>query len=70
MTGALELHRDLEQALIDLAGGASALLFSSGYLANLGVLSALADADTLVVSDAGNHASLIDGVGWRRRRSS
>lgn len=61
VTGALALHTDLERALAELTGAADALLFSSGYLANLGMLTALTDADTLIVSDEQNHASLIDG---------
>ena len=61
VTGSTALHADLEGALSDFIGVGAALVFSSGYLANLGVLTALADASTLVVSDALNHASLIDG---------
>jgi 8-amino-7-oxononanoate synthase len=47
-------------ALARHAGTSAALAFSSGYLANLGVIAALADENTLVVSDAANHASIID----------
>lgn len=61
VTGALTLHTELEEALANLTGAPAALLFSSGYLANLGMITALTDADTLVVSDEQNHASLIDG---------
>lgn len=60
VTGSTELHAGLERALAAFVGTESALVFSSGYLANLGVLTALADADTLVVSDALNHASVVD----------
>ena len=60
VTGTTELHADLEWELADFTGAASALVFSSGYLANLGAVSALADADCTVVSDAGNHASIVD----------
>ncbi|MCW2543201.1 MAG: 8-amino-7-oxononanoate synthase [Frankiales bacterium] len=59
VTGTHELHLSLEQALSDRLGG-HALVLSSGYLANLAAVSALTDADTLVVSDRRNHASLID----------
>jgi 8-amino-7-oxononanoate synthase len=60
VTGTTELHAELEQALADLTGAPAALVFSSGYLANLGAVTALAGPDCLIVSDAGNHASLID----------
>jgi 8-amino-7-oxononanoate synthase len=60
VTGTTEAHLALEGALASFVGCEAALLFSSGYLANLGVLSALAGPDTLVVSDAVNHASIVD----------
>ena len=60
VTGTTELHAELEHALAGLVGTESALVFSSGYLANLGAVTALAGPDCLIVSDAGNHASLID----------
>lgn len=61
VTGTLQVHADLELALCRLTGAASALVFSTGYHANVGALTALADSDTLIVSDAHAHASLIDG---------
>ncbi len=60
VTGTTALHLELEQALAARTGAESALVFSSGYLANLGAVTALAGPDTLVVSDRANHASLID----------
>jgi 8-amino-7-oxononanoate synthase len=60
VTGSTELHTELEQALAGLVGAPAALVFSSGYLANLGAVTALAGPDCLVVSDAANHASLVD----------
>ena len=68
VTGTTELHLALEQALAARTGAESALVFSSGYLANLGALTALTDAGTLVVSDAANHASLVDGCRLSRAR--
>lgn len=61
VTGTLELHAELESSLADLTGAPSALVFSSGYLANLAVLTALGGRDCVIVADGGNHASLIDG---------
>ncbi|WP_330302955.1 MULTISPECIES: 8-amino-7-oxononanoate synthase [unclassified Streptomyces] len=61
VTGTTELHGELERELADFCGFESALVFSSGYAANLAAVTALAPHGSLVVSDAGNHASLIDG---------
>ena len=60
VTGTTDLHLALEEALGSWLGAESALVFSSGYLANLGALTVLAGPGTLVVSDSANHASLID----------
>jgi 8-amino-7-oxononanoate synthase len=60
VTGTTELHVELEEALAGLTGQESALVFSSGYLANLGVVTSLAGPGTLVLSDAHVHASLVD----------
>ena len=54
-------HEEAEAVLADWLGAEAALLFSSGYAANVGVLSALARPGDLIVSDALNHASIIDG---------
>ncbi|WP_420427595.1 aminotransferase class I/II-fold pyridoxal phosphate-dependent enzyme [Algiphilus sp.] len=55
-------HRALEEALADFLGAEAALLFSSGWAANLGALRALVPPDAHLCADALNHASLIDGV--------
>lgn len=60
VTGSTTLHADLEHDLADFVGAAAGLVFSSGYLANLGAVTTLADRDTLIVSDALVHASLVD----------
>jgi 8-amino-7-oxononanoate synthase len=68
VTGTTELHVQLEQALADLVGSEAALVFSSGYAANLGAVTALSGPGTLVVSDAANHASLVDACRLSRAR--
>jgi 8-amino-7-oxononanoate synthase len=60
--GTTQEHLDLEARLASWLGAESALLFSSAYAANLGLISALGVADSVVISDAANHASLIDGA--------
>jgi 8-amino-7-oxononanoate synthase len=60
VSGTLSVHTELEQAMAAFTGFPGALVFSTGYHANLSVVQALADPDTLVVSDAHVHASLID----------
>ncbi|WP_202911558.1 8-amino-7-oxononanoate synthase [Segeticoccus rhizosphaerae] len=62
ITGTLPIHAELEEALADHLDVEQALVFSTGYLANLGAICALAEADTTIISDAHNHASLIDGA--------
>ncbi|MFF4418481.1 8-amino-7-oxononanoate synthase [Streptosporangium sp. NPDC001559] len=59
VTGSTALHARLEERLAAFAGAEGALVFSSGYLANLAAVTALG-RDALVVSDAGNHASIVD----------
>ena len=62
VTGTLELHAQLERELAAYLGQPAALVFSTGYHANLAVVSALGGRDALVVSDAHVHASLVDAV--------
>ncbi|MYD28300.1 MAG: aminotransferase class I/II-fold pyridoxal phosphate-dependent enzyme, partial [Dehalococcoidia bacterium] len=61
LCGSTPLHEELEGRLAALKGQEAALLYSSGYLANLGVLTALARPGDAIFSDALNHASIIDG---------
>jgi 8-amino-7-oxononanoate synthase len=61
VSGTMTIHRRLEERLADFEGRQSALLFGSGYLANLGVISALARPGDVVFSDELNHASIVDG---------
>ena len=60
-TGNLPLHENLEKALARFKGTESALLFNTGYMANVGILSALAALGAVIFSDELNHASIIDG---------
>lgn len=55
-------HHSLEEELADFTGRERVLLFSTGYMANLGVISALADKGDWVFEDRLNHASLLDGA--------
>ena len=68
VTGTTALHAELEAELAAFLGAHAALVFSSGYLANLGVVTALSGPGTLVVSDAANHASLVDACRLARAR--
>jgi len=68
VTGSTELHAQLEAALASFTGSAAGLVFSSGYLANIGTIAALGGPNVLVVSDAANHASVIDGTRLSRSR--
>jgi 8-amino-7-oxononanoate synthase len=61
LSGHLGAHAELELALAQLVGLPAALLYSTGYQANLGVVTSLAGPEDLIVSDRANHASLIDG---------
>ena len=62
ITGHSKPHQQLEEELAAYTGRERALLFSTGYMANLGVLGALAGRGESVLEDRLNHASLIDGV--------
>jgi len=62
VTGHCAEHHALEDEIANFTGRSRALLFSTGYMANLGVIDALAKRGDLVVSDDLNHASLIDGA--------
>jgi 8-amino-7-oxononanoate synthase len=55
-------HIELEARLAEWVRAEASLLFSSTYAANLGLISALGVPDTIIISDAANHASLIDGA--------
>ncbi|GGB39125.1 8-amino-7-oxononanoate synthase [Flexivirga endophytica] len=66
VTGTLPIHRELESALGDLTDWPAALVFSTGYAANLGVVSSLAGRGAHVLLDAHAHASLHDAARMSR----
>jgi 8-amino-7-oxononanoate synthase len=68
VTGNTELHEGFEHALAAFTGAESALVFSSGYTANLGAVVALSGPGVLLVSDALTHASLVDASRLSRAR--
>ncbi len=62
LTGSFPIYDELESLMAQAFGRESALLFNSGYHANIGILPALADKKTLIVADKLVHASMIDGI--------
>lgn len=60
-TGTLPLHNQLETALASFKHTEKALIFNTGYMANVGIISALGIKDSIIFSDELNHASIIDG---------
>jgi 8-amino-7-oxononanoate synthase len=61
LAGHINLHEDLETLLAELHGTEDAVVFSSGYVANVSTITALVGQNDLVLSDKLNHASIIDG---------
>jgi 8-amino-7-oxononanoate synthase len=70
ISGNMEPHRELEAALAAFKGYERALLFGSGYLANVGTIAALAGPGEVVFSDELNHASIIDGCRLARAETA
>lgn len=70
VTGTTELHTELERELAEFTGFEAALVLSSGYAANLAALTALTARGSLIASDAGNHASLVDGCRLSRAETA
>jgi 8-amino-7-oxononanoate synthase len=68
VTGDTELHQELESRLAEFVGAQTALVFSSGYTANLGAVVGLSGPGSLLVSDAYSHASLVDACRLSRAR--
>ncbi|MEV6651653.1 8-amino-7-oxononanoate synthase [Streptomyces sp. NPDC051219] len=70
VTGSTELHASLERELAEFCGFEAALVLSSGYAANLAAVTALTGRGALIVSDAGNHASIVDGCRLSRAETA
>ncbi|MFC0037497.1 8-amino-7-oxononanoate synthase [Actinomadura rayongensis] len=68
VTGTTALHAELDRRLAALTGCAAGLVFSSGFLANLGAVAGLGGPGVLVVSDQVNHASIVDACRLSRSR--
>jgi len=61
LNGTIDLHHQLEDHLARFLGKEAALVFSTGFQANLGVLSALVGRNEFVIGDREDHASIVDG---------
>jgi 8-amino-7-oxononanoate synthase len=62
LNGTIDIHTELEREIADWYGTDDAIVFTTGYQANLGCLSALLQPGDTVICDAGDHASLLDGI--------
>jgi 8-amino-7-oxononanoate synthase len=69
VSGNMALHRELEEELAEFKGHEACLVLGSGYLANTGVISALAGPGDVILSDALNHASIVDGCRQSRAQT-
>jgi 8-amino-7-oxononanoate synthase len=68
MNGTLPIHVELERELADWMGTPDALVYTTGYLANLGAIGTLLDPGDTVICDSGDHASILDAVSMSRAR--
>src|SRR5918998_629972 len=69
VSGNMTIHRRLEEQIAEFKGTPACVLFGSGYLANAGVVSALAREGDVVLSDSLNHASIVDGCRLARAQT-
>ena len=69
VSGNLAIHTELERELAEFKGHEACVLFGSGYLTNTGIISALAGSGDVVLSDALNHASIIEGCRQSRAQT-
>src|SRR5688500_13653647 len=68
LNGTIPLHIELEQEIADWMGTDDALVFTAGYLANVGCIATLLDPGDTVICDSGDHASILDAVMMSRAR--
>jgi 8-amino-7-oxononanoate synthase len=68
LNGTIPLHRELEREIAEWMGSGDALVFTTGYQANVGCLSTLLGPGDTVICDSGDHASIMDGVMMSRSR--
>lgn len=61
ITGSCKLHDQLEKKIADFKGAEAAIVFNTGYMANIGTITAISDQEWIIFSDELNHASIIDG---------
>ena len=69
VSGNMDLHGELEHRIAGFKGTEAAILFNSGYAANTGVIPAIAGEHDVILSDALNHASIIDGCRLSRAKT-
>jgi 8-amino-7-oxononanoate synthase len=69
VSGNMTVHRRLESEIADFKGSQACVLFGSGYLANAGIVSTLAQEGDVVLSDEYNHASIVDGCRLAKART-
>src|SRR6266851_8517331 len=62
IAGTMTLHRELERRFAEFKGAEAALMFQSGFTSNAGTVAAVLTKEDVIVSDALNHASIIDGA--------
>ncbi len=62
LNGTIDIHTELEREIAEWYGTGDSIVFTTGYQANVGVLSAMLQAGDTVICDAGDHASLLDGI--------
>jgi glycine C-acetyltransferase len=65
-SGTYDIHKKLEKEIAGLFGHEDAVLFSSGYIANVGCIAALARKNDVIIHDRLNHASLLDGSAFSK----
>ena len=68
MNGTLPIHLELERELAEWMGTEDALVYTAGYLANVGCIATLLDPGDTVICDSGDHASILDAVSMSRAR--